>query len=106
MEEPRQRDVFAASTHFNPVDLICGVRRPSGACYDLMRFSDPRSAFVSVKSSGGRPLKALEHPGLWNGGMARWNTVFVEIPAAAFAPVKTVLDLLRPRHQPVRTLTH
>ena len=106
MEEPRQRDVFAASTHFNPVGLICGVRRPSGACYDLMRFSDPRSAFVSVKSSGGRPLKALEHPGLWNGGMARWNTVFVEIPAAAFAPVKTVLDLLRPRHQPVRTLTH
>lgn len=106
MEEPRQRDIFAASTHFNPVDLVCGVRRPSGACYDLTRFSDPRSAFLSVKSSGGRPLKALEHPGLWNGAMARWNTVFVEIPAAAFAPVKTMLDLLRPPHQPVRTLTH
>ena len=106
MEEPRQRETFAASTHFNPVDLVCGVRRPSGACHDLMRFSDPESAFISVKSSGGRSLKALEHPGLWNGGMARWNTVFVEIPAAAFAPVKTVLDLLRPRHQPVRKLTH
>lgn len=102
MEEPRQRDIFAASTHFNPVDLVCGVRRPSGACHDLMRFGDPRSAFISVRSSGGCPLKALEHPGLWNGAMARWNTVFVEIPAAAFAPVKTVLDLLRPRHQTVR----
>lgn len=106
MEEPGQRDIFAASTHFNPVDLVCGVRRPSGACYDLMRFSDPRSVFISVRSSGGRSLKALEHPGLWNGAMARWNTVFVEIPAAAFAPVKTVLDLLRPRHQPVRSSTH
>ncbi len=106
MEEPRQREALAASTHFNPVDLVCGVRRPSGASFDLMRFSDPRSAFVSVKSRGGRPLKALEHPGLWNGAMARWNTVFVEIPAATFAPVKTVLDLLRPEHQPRRDGPH
>ena len=99
MEDPRQRKVFGASTHFNPVDLVCGVRDRSGACFDLMKFSDPRRAFISVKSSGGRPLKALEHPGLWNGGMARWNTVFVELPAETFAPVKTVLDLLRPEHQ-------
>lgn len=106
MEAPSQREAFAASTHFNPVDLVCGVRRPSGAAFDLMRFSDPRSAFISVKSSGGRPLKALEHPGLWNGGMAHWNTVFVEIPTAAFAPVKTVLDLLRPEHQPRREGIH
>lgn len=104
MEEPRQREVFAASTHFNPVDLVCGVRRSSGACFDLMRFRDPRSASISVKSSGARRFKALEHPGLWNGAMASWNTVFVEIPAQTFAPVKTVLDLLRPEHQPRRTL--
>ena len=99
MEQPRQREVFAASTHFNPVDLVCGVRNRSGECFDLTRFTDPRSAFISVKSSGGREFKALEHPGLWNGGMARWNTVFVELPAETFAPVKTVLDLLRPEHQ-------
>ena len=99
MEEPRQKDAFAASTHFNPVDLVCGVRDRSGACFDLMRFSDPRSAFISIKSGGGRRLKALEHPGLWNGGMARWNTVFVEVPAETFTPVKTVLDLLRQEHR-------
>lgn len=99
MEEPGQRDVFAASTHFNPVDLVCGVRDRSGQCFDLTRFSDPRSAFISIKSSGGRRLKALEHPGLWNGGMARWNTVFVEVPAETFTPVKTVLDLLRQEHR-------
>ena len=99
MAEPHQRDAFAASTHFNPVDLVCGVRDPSGKCFDLMRFSDPRSAFISIKSSGGRKLKALEHPGLWNGAMARWNTVFVEVPAEAFTPVKTVLDLLRQEHR-------
>ncbi len=99
MEDPRQRDAFAASTHFNPVDLVCGVRDHSGACFDLTRFSDPRSAFISTKSSRGRRLKALEHPGLWNGGMARWNTVFVELPPETFTPVKTVLDLLRPEHQ-------
>ena len=104
MEEPRQREVFAASTHFNPVDLVCGVRRPSGACFDLMAFRDPRAAFIAIKSGGGSGFKTLEHPGLWNGGMARWNTVFVEMPAQTFAPVKTVLDLLRPEHQPRRTL--
>jgi len=104
MEEPRQRDVFAASTHFNPVDLVCGVRRLSGGCFDLMAFRDPRAAFIAFKSSGGSRFKTLEHPGLWNGGMAGWNTVFVEVPAQTFAPVKTVLDLLRPEHQPRRAL--
>ncbi|MDE0032994.1 MAG: DUF4301 family protein [Deltaproteobacteria bacterium] len=104
MEEPRQEEVFAASTHFNPVDLVCGVRRSSGACFDLMAFRDPRAAFIAVKSSSGSRFKTLEHPGLWNGGMAGWNTVFVEVPAQTFAPVKTVLDLLRPEHQPRRAL--
>ncbi len=99
MTDPRQRAVLGAATHFNPADLVCGLRDHSGAGFDLMRFRDPSAAFVSVKSSRGRPLKALEHPGLWNGGMARWNTVFVELPADTFAPVKSVLDLLRPEHR-------
>lgn len=99
MAQPRQREAFAASTHFNPVDLVCGVRDRRGRPFDLARFADPALVSVSVKSSRGRKLKALELPGLWNGGMARWNTVFVELPGECFAPVKTVLDLLRPEHQ-------
>ncbi len=99
MAQARQRDIFASSTHFNPVDLVCGVRDRSGTCFDLMRFSDPDSSFISIKSADGRKLKALEHPGLWNGGMAEWNTVFVEVPQETFTPVKTVLDLLRQEHR-------
>lgn len=98
MAQARQRDIFASSTHFHPVDLVCGVRNRSGTCFDLMRFSDPDSGFSSIKSLDGRKLKALEHPGLWNGGMAEWNTVFVELPQETFTPVKTVLDLLRKEH--------
>ena len=99
MAQARQRDIFASSTHFNPVDLVCSVRDRSGTCFDLMRFSDPDSGFISIKSADGRKLKALEHPGLWNGGMADWNTVFVEVPQETCTPVKTVLDLLRKEHQ-------
>jgi len=99
MEEPHQRETFALSTHFNPVDMVCGVRDGSGVCFDLMGFADTRSAIVSIKSNGEGRFKALEHPGLWNGGMAQWNTVFVELPPETFTPVKTVLDLLRPEHQ-------
>lgn len=99
MAQPRQREVFAASTHFNPVDMVCGVRDRRGRRFDLARFADPSRVSISVKSSRGRKLKALELPGLWNGAMARWNTVFVEVPGECFAPVKTVLDLLRPEHQ-------
>jgi len=65
-----------------------------------MRFTDPETGFISVKSKDGKDLKALELPGLWNGGMAKWITLFVEVPVTTFAPVKTVLDLLRPEHQP------
>ena len=96
---PEQEARLAAATHFNPVDLVCSLRDRHGRAYDLERFVDPGTAFLAEKSYEGRALKALEHPGLWNGAMAGWNTVFVEVPAATFAPVKTVLDLLRPEHQ-------
>ena len=100
MASEEQRTIWESSTHFNPVDLVCGVRDFKGRPFDLMKFSDPETGFISVKSHGGRELKALELPGLWNGAMARWNTVFVEVPLITFNPVKTVLDLLRKEHQP------
>ena len=96
----RQRAILAASTHFNPVDLVCGVRDWRGKPFDLAKFVDANSFFVSEKSNEGRVLKALEHPGLWNGSMAKWITVFVEVPGVTFNPVKTVNDLLREEHQP------
>ena len=95
-----QRRIFDAATHFNPVDLVCGVRDWRGAPFDLTRYKDPDAVFISEKSIGGRPVQALEHPGLWNGGMARWISLFVEVPPETFTPVKTVNDLLRPEHQP------
>jgi hypothetical protein len=99
MQDSGQRDIVAAATHFNPVDLVCGLRDFQGNPFDLPRFSDPNTGFISTKSHDGKPLKALELPGLWNGAMAYWNTVFVEVPLSTFNPVKTVLDLLRPQHQ-------
>jgi hypothetical protein len=98
-DSPGQRAQLAAATHFNPVDVVCSLRDRHGRPYDLERHVDPETVFLTRKSYEGRPLKALERPGLWNGAMAGWNTVFVEVPAATFAPVKTVLDLLRPEHQ-------
>lgn len=95
-----QREIFEASTHFNPVDLVCGVKDWQGRPFDLSRFVDPKAVFISHKSKDGKDLKALEHPGLWNGSMAGWITLFVEVPAATFNPVKTVNDLLRKEHQP------
>lgn len=98
--EKTQRAIWASSTHFNPVDMVCGLRDKRGKPYDLRLFVDSSRVLITKKSTGGRELKALEHPGLWNGGMARWNTVFVEVPVSTFQPVKTVNDLLRPGHQP------
>jgi hypothetical protein len=99
MQNTAQRAIVAAATHFNPVDLVCGVRDYQGSSFPLTQFVDPNTGFISIKSHEGRELKALELPGLWNGSMARWNTVFVEVPLSTFTPVKTVLDLLRPEHQ-------
>ena len=91
--------MMASATHFNPVDLVCYVRNSDGDKYDLTKYTDPLTGFISSKSSGGRELRALELPGLWNGAMSNWNTVFVEVPVETFNPVKTVNDLLRPAHQ-------
>ena len=95
-----QQSQLHSSTHFNPVDMVCGVRDFQGKPFDLTQFRDPDTGFISRKSFEGRELKALELPGLWNGGMAKWNTIFVEVPPITFNPVKTILDLLRPEHQP------
>jgi hypothetical protein len=94
-----QRAALREATHFNPVDLVCGLRDVSGAAFDLHAFVDPRTGMVSKKNHLGRELLALERPGLWNGAMAGWTTIFVEVPIATFTPVKTVADLLRPEHQ-------
>ncbi len=98
--DPEHRTaLMGGGTHFNPVDLVCAVRDFRGRKFDLARFVDKRTGFISEKSKDGRPLRAQELPGLWNGAMADWTTVFVEVPISTFAPVKTVADLLRPQHQ-------
>ena len=90
---------MSKSTHFNPVDLVCAVKDYKGNKFDLTRYVDPETGFISNKSKNGKELKALELPGLWNGAMSDWNTIFLEVPAQTFNPVKTVNDLLRPEHQ-------
>lgn len=96
---PDDQPLMKSATHFNPVDLVCGVRTSKGGKFDLRQYTDPSTGFISSKSSGGRELRAQELPGLWNGAMARWNTVFVDVPITTFSPVKVVQDLLRPQHQ-------
>lgn len=97
---PQQRQHLLDATHFNPVDIVCGIRDFRGKKFDLNNFVNPRAGFISEKSSGGKKLKALELPGLWNGAMARWNTAFIEVPLETFNPVKTVNDLLHKEHRP------
>jgi len=94
-----QKDIFKNATHFNPVDLVCAVRDYKGNKFDLTKFIDPKTAFITMKTKVGNHLKALELPGLWNGSMANWNTIFVEVPLITFSPVKTVNDLLKAPHQ-------
>lgn len=96
--DPASAAALAASTHFNPVDLVCCLRRYDGSRFDLTQYVDEETGLISSKSYQGRQLKALELPGLWNGSMSDWNTLFVEVPVETFNPVKTVLDLLRPAH--------
>jgi hypothetical protein len=99
LTDPNSKIHFSASTHFNPVDLVCGTKDYKGNSFDLMEFRDMQTGFITEKSKSGRDLKALELPGLWNGAMAGWNTLFVEVPLITFNPVKTVNDLLRDEHQ-------
>jgi len=100
-DDASQQECFATGTHFNPVDLVCALRDAKGRKYDLPQFVDHETAFIADKSKDGRPLRSFERPGLWNGAMAFWNTIFVDVPPETFNPVKTVNDLLRPAHQPL-----
>lgn len=99
MSDKNQKDIFAQSTYFNPVDLICGVKDYKGNNFDLHNFVDHHSGIITKKSKNGIQLKALELPGLWNGSMADWITIFIEVPISTFNPVKEVNDLLRKEHQ-------
>lgn len=99
LSDPESKKHLQASTHFNPVDLVCGTRDYQGNSFDLMKYRDMQTGFITEKSKSGRDLKALELPGLWNGAMSGWNTLFVEVPLITFNPVKTVNDLLRDEHQ-------
>lgn len=99
-DKPEVKEMMAKATHFNPVDLVCSIRDYKGHKFDLRKYVDPATGFISSKSREGVEILALELPGLWNGAMSDWNTVFVEVPAETFNPVKTVNDLLRPAHQP------
>ncbi len=99
MDDPVKKEMFEKGTHFNPVDLVCAVRSYKGHKFDLVNYVDKATGFISCKSKNGKELKALELPGLWNGAMSDWNTVFVEVPLSTFNPVKTVNDLLREQHQ-------
>jgi len=99
LNDKEKADIVARSTHFNPVDLVCSVRSYRGDKFNLNHFVDHNSGFISEKSEGGRSLKALELPGLWNGSMAGWLTLFVDVPVETFSPVKTVFDLVRKEHR-------
>ena len=99
VDNAAQKQIFNESTHFNPVDLVCGLKNYKGEAFDLLSFRDPKTGFITIKSRDGKDVKAQELPGLWNGAMSDWNTLFVEVPLITFNPVKTVNDLLRAEHQ-------
>lgn len=99
MDDSEKKAMFEKGTHFNPVDLVCAIKNYKGEAFDLPKYVDPQTGFISHKSKDGKELKALELPGLWNGAMSNWNTVFVEVPLSTFNPVKTVNDLYREQHQ-------
>lgn len=99
LDNAQQEAILKKSSHFNPVDLVCGVKDYKGQKFDLLEYRNNKTGFITQKSKGGKDLKAMELPGLWNGAMADWVTLFVEVPIATFNPVKTVNDLLKPTHQ-------
>lgn len=95
----QQADIAKYATHFNPTDLVCGIKNYKGETFNLLDYVDPNAAFITMKTQNGIDIKVLELPGLWNGSMAHWNSIFVEVPVETFNPVKTVNDLLKPAHQ-------
>ncbi len=98
-DNQEQKEIASRATHFNPVDLVCALKNFKGEYFNMIKFVDPETGFISLKSQSGRELKAQELPGLWNGSMSDWKTIFVEVPIETFNPVKEVNDLLRPQHQ-------
>jgi len=96
--KPSQVDIWSRASHFNPVDMVCCTKNHRGEKFNLDDYVNQSAYLISKKTEKGRHIKAQEMPGLWNGGMAYWNTVFVELPLMVFNPVKTVYDLLRPQH--------
>ena len=98
-EDEAAMNMMKNGTHFNPVDLVCYIKDYKGIKFDLRKFVDPETGLISIKSKDGVDIKALELPGLWNGSMSNWNTIFIEVPIDTFNPVKTVNDLLRKAHQ-------
>ncbi len=94
-----QKSILDSATHFNPVDIVCSIKDHNGKTYDLLNYVNKDRAFIASKSVDGHPIKALERPGLWNGAMEYWHSIFVEVPSSTFNPVKTVVDLLKPAHQ-------
>ena len=99
LKDSKQEDILKNATHFNPVDLVCGIKNYKGKKFDLENYVDHNAAFITQKTKNGKEIKALELPGLWNGSMAHWTTIFVEVPIITFNPVKTVNDLLKAPHQ-------
>jgi hypothetical protein len=99
LSNEKQAYIVEKATHFNPVDLVCGVKNYKNEKFNLLDFVDENTGFIVSKTKNGKPIKAFELPGLWNGAMAKWITIFVEVPIFTFNPVKTVNDLLKPTHQ-------
>ena len=99
MSNPESAELIKSGTHFNPVDLVCYIKDYKGNKFNLKEYVDKQTGLISEKSKSGTTIKALELPGLWNGSMSDWNTIFVDVPLATFNPVKTVNDLLRVQHQ-------
>jgi hypothetical protein len=100
MSSEQQSDIWKSASHFNPVDVVCSVRNYQGEKFDLNQYANKETVFISRKSYNGGEIRVFEHPGLWNGSMALWNTVFVEVPLLTFNPVKNIEDLLRESHLP------
>ena len=96
----KQKDILHNASHFNPVDIVCDFKNYKGVKYNLQNFRDENTGFISIKNQDGIEIKVQELPGLWNGSMSDWNTLFVEVPLSTFNPVKTFIDLLRKEHQP------
>ncbi|MCC8172958.1 MAG: DUF4301 family protein, partial [Odoribacter sp.] len=101
LKDKKQKKIFESSTHFNPVDIVCGTRNHKGKDFDLTKYIAPEQGFITSKSYKGKDIKVQELPGLWNGAMAEWITIFVEVPLSTFTPVKTVFDLRRTEHRNV-----